>query len=184
MDRAKFYNTVRIKLGPLNQSQINGFEAVLNATEGQPLAHRAYSLATAWHETARTMLPVREAYWLSEAWRKKNLRYYPWYGRGYVQITWKANYEKADKELGLGGALLRNLDLAMSPNIAAKIMRRGMDQGWFTKIKLSDCLPSSGTATREQYIKARKIINGKDKADLIEDYAQVFEKALIDGGMS
>ena len=38
----------------------------------------AYLLATAFWETARTMQPVDEAFWLSEAWRKKNLRY----GRG------------------------------------------------------------------------------------------------------
>ena len=34
----------------------------------------AYILATAYWETARTMHPVVEAYWLSEEWRKKNLR--------------------------------------------------------------------------------------------------------------
>ena len=34
----------------------------------------AYLLATAFWETARTMQPVVEAFWLSEAWRKKNLR--------------------------------------------------------------------------------------------------------------
>lgn len=36
--------------------------------------------------------PVREAYWLSEAWRAANLRYYPWYGRGLMQCTWQDNY--------------------------------------------------------------------------------------------
>lgn len=183
-DRSKFYNTVRANLGILKASQVKGFEAVLNATEGQPLAHRAYSLATAWHETNKTMLPVVEAYWLSEAWRKKNLRYYPWHGRGYVQLTWEANYKNADQKLGLRGALLANPDMALDANIAAKIMRIGMDEGWFTKYKLSDCLPLKGRATREQYMKARHIINGTDKADLIEDYAQAFEKALIDAGMS
>lgn len=183
MDKALFYKTVRTKLGKLNPSQVGGFEEVLRATDGQPLAHRAYSLATAWHETAATMLPVREAYWVSEAWRKKNLRYYPYYGRGYVQLTWLVNYEKADKELNLGGELVKNLDLAMDVKIAADVMRLGMDEGWFTGIKLSDVLPSKGVATRQQYMKARRIINGTDAADKIEDYAQVFERALRDGGM-
>ena len=183
MDRNKFYSTVRAKLGSLTQSQINGFETVLDALEGQPLSHRAYSLATAWHETNKTMLPVVEAYWLSEAWRKKNLRYYPWHGRGYVQLTWEYNYKRADKELGLKGTLLANPDRAMEPKIAAKVMRLGMDEGWFTNVKLSDCLPMRGVATRAQYMKARTIINGSDKADLIEDYAQVFERALRDGGL-
>ena len=41
----------------------------------------AYVLATAYWETNRTMKPVEEAYWLSEEWRRKNLRYYPWHGQ-------------------------------------------------------------------------------------------------------
>ena len=32
----------------------------------------AYILATVWHETNATMQPVKEAYWLSEAWRQQN----------------------------------------------------------------------------------------------------------------
>lgn len=181
---ANFFATVRAptRCGPLKTSQVDGFNAVLEAAEGSPLSHTAYMLATAWHETARTMQPVREAYWLSEQWRKKNLRYWPWYGRGYVQLTWEANYERADKELDLGGALLDDADLAMRPDIAAKIMRRGMDEGWFTGVSLGAILPMQGVATRKQYMDARTIINGRDKADLIEDYAQWFERALRDGG--
>jgi hypothetical protein len=44
---------------------------------GVSLKHASYILATAFWETARTMHPVREAYWLSESWRRSNLRYYP-----------------------------------------------------------------------------------------------------------
>lgn len=183
-DAAKFFTTVRAptRCGPLKASQVDGFNAILEAAEAAPLSHTAYMLATAWHETARTMQPVREAYWLSEQWRKKNLRYWPWYGRGYVQLTWEENYARADKELHLGGALLDDADLAMRPDIAAKIMRRGMDEGWFTGVSLGAILPMQGVATRKQYMDARTIINGRDKADLIEDYAQWFERALRDGG--
>lgn len=189
----KFYATVRARLeadGKLDQAQVEGCEAVLTACVGLPLAWTAYALATAWHETAATMQPVREAYWLSEAWRKKHLaRYYPWYGRGYVQLTWEANYRRADKELGLGGALLADPDVALQPDIAAEIMRRGMMEGWFAgdsrgRHTFARHLPSKGVATRAQYISARRIINGTDKADLIEDYAQAFERALRDGGWS
>lgn len=184
MNKADFYETLRKKLKGLTTKQVEGFETVLDAAEGAPLSHQAYMLATAYWETNETMQPVIEAYWLSEAWRKKNLRYYPWYGRGYVQLTWKFNYEKADKELQLHGELMSNPELARQPDIAAAIMRRGMDEGWFTGVKLSRCLPMSGVATRKQYMKARTIINGWDKADEIEDYAQIFERALRDGGLS
>lgn len=182
MDKAAFFTTVRSRLGPLKTEQVEGTETVLAAAEGAPLAHAAYMLATAWHETNKTMQPVREAYWLSEDWRKKHLRYWPWYGRGYVQLTWESNYRKADSELDLRGSLVGNADRAMEPEIAAKIMRKGMDEGWFTGVSLSAVLPSSGVATREQYMNARTIINGRDKADLVEDYAQAFERALRDGG--
>lgn len=183
LDKGAFYETVRKRLNGLTTSQVSGMEQVLAACAGAPLAHAAYMLATAWHETNRTMLPVREAYWLSEQWRRQNLRYFPWYGRGYVQLTWEANYKKADKKLGLNGQLLAEPDKAMEPEIAAKIMRIGMDEGWFTGVSNRKVLPSKGVATREQYMNARTIINGRDKADLVEDYAQVFERALRDGGL-
>ncbi|WP_447724649.1 hypothetical protein [Sphingomonas koreensis] len=189
MDRAKFYATVRSRLGRLSQMQVEGFERILDAIDGAPLSHQAYMLATPWHETDATMQPVREAFRLSEDWRKRNLRYWPWYGRGDVQLTWEENYRKADKALakaGLikAGELLANPDLAMRPDISAFVLRHGMTNGWFSGKKLSDYLPASGVATRQQYMQARRIINILDKADLVEDYAQVFERALRDGGLS
>lgn len=39
---------------------------------GLSVKHTAYVLATAKWETNHTMKPVREAYWLSEDWRRKN----------------------------------------------------------------------------------------------------------------
>jgi putative chitinase len=183
MDDKAFFAEVRAKLGALNQSQIDGFNVVLEATDGQPLAHRSYSFATAWWETGRTMRPVREGLTVSEAWRKANLRYYPWYGRGYVQLTWERNYLNADLYLAAAGliepgALMANLDIAMVPKNAAHILRGGMDDGWFTKVKLADVLPSSGVATAAQYLAARTIINGHDKADVVENFAQIFERAF------
>lgn len=191
MNRAAFYKTVRARLGSLNPSQVDGFETVLNAIATAPLAHQAYMLATAWHETAKTMQPVREAFNLSEAWRKKNLRYWPWYGRGYVQTTWQSNYARLDAEaakagLTKPGEILANLDLAMRPDIAAFALRRGMEEGWYDAQgkKMAQRLPTSGTATRAQYINARYLVNIQDKAADIEAYAQAFERALRDGGVA
>ena len=178
-----FFDVVRGAFGALRASQVAGFKSVLAATDGAPLSHQAYMLATAWHETAFTMRPVREAYWLSEAWRRANLRYYPHYGRGYVQLTWAKNYALADAALGLGGRLIAKLDTAMEPDVAARIMRDGMDAGWFTGITLSARLPAKGPATRAQYLKARPIINGYDRADDIAGLALIFEKALVAGGV-
>ena len=173
----------------IKPDQKKGLEAVCGAakTAGWPLAFTAYALATACHETAYTMLPVREAFWLSENWRRNNLRYYPFYGRGYVQLTWKDNYQKADRELGLGGRLNANLDLAMDPDIAAKIMVMGMQEGWFAGDKtgkrhtLARYLPAKGAATLVQLTAARRIINGTDKAGKIAGEAIKFQTALQAG---
>lgn len=183
MNEAAFFNAVRKGiLGPtLDDGEVEGCKAIIAAFAGQPLSHVAYALATAAHETARTMQPVREAYWLSEDWRKKNLRYFPWYGRGYVQITWQDNYKRADDELHLGGTLLANPDRAMEPDIAAKIMRLGMDEGWFTRHTLKSHCPD-WKGTLDQFEGARRIINGTDKAHTIAVYAMQFQDALIAGG--
>ena len=189
-NKAAFYKTIRARLGSLSQSQVDGMEAVLAAISGLPLSWQAYILATAWHETGATMRPVREAHWLSEAWRKRNLRYWPHYGRGYVQITWPDNYkwlDAASAKVGLTkpGEILANLDLAMRPDIAALALVRGMVEGRYDAHgkKMADRLPARGVATRAQYINARYLVNIQDKADLIEDYAQAFERALRDGGI-
>lgn len=132
----------------------------------------AYVLATAYHESGHTMKPVREAFWLSEAWRKKNLRYYPWYGRGYVQLTWDYNYKKASEKIGVD--LMKDPDLAMMTDNAVKIILWGMIEGWFTGKKLSDYI----TLMKSDFINARYIINGKDKRDLIAAYARDYDADL------
>lgn len=188
MNVADFFESIRPRLGGLSTKQVAGIERVLKAAEGAPLSHQAYMLATSWHETNKTMEPVREAYWLSEEWRRRHLRYYPWYGRGDVQLTWEGNYRRADTACAAAGLcapgeILANPDKVMEPPISAFIMRKGMEGGWFTGVKLSAVLPHEGVATRKQYMDARTIINGRDKADLIEDYAQIFERGLIAGGL-
>lgn len=138
----------------------------------------AYVLATAEWETARTFEPVKEAYWVknAEAWRKKNLRYYPWYGRGFVQLTWEENYIKAGKALGLD--LTTNPDKVMDPTISAEILVRGMKEGWFTGKKLSDYI----TLQKSDFLNARRIVNAMDKASEIAAFARKYDKELLAAG--
>jgi hypothetical protein len=81
-------------------------------------------------ETASTFAPVREAFWLSEEWRQANLRYYPYYGRGFIQLTWESNYRTYGPKIAdLWGTspdqpdfdLVGNPDLALNPDIAAAV---------------------------------------------------------------
>ena len=173
MSRTEFYAAARpIFGGALSQKQVDGIEALLAATEGLPVSHRAYLLASAKHETAYTMQPIAEyGKGKGKPYGKPGRYGQAQYGRGYVQLTWDDNYARADKALGLNGALLKDFNLAMQPTIAAKILVRGCSEGWFTSKKLSDYLPGD-------YRGARRVVNGLDKADLIAGYAREFEAAL------
>lgn len=182
-NRAKFFVDFKKAFDPeLEQGQVDGinfllsqFESFLNWTD---LRHVAYAFATIYHETAGTFQPVIEAYWMSEKWRKENLRYYPYYGRGYVQLTWKKNYEKFGKLLNLD--LVGKPALAVEPETSFKILSVGMQQGLFTGKKLSDFIHGSTC----DYRNARTIINGLDKASLIAGYARHFEQILISAAAS
>jgi hypothetical protein len=192
-DEAKFYDVVRTQLQRLTVEQVAGTQRLLQAfgVARWPIAWTAYGLATGWRETNKQMQPVEEAYFLgasADAYRKK-LRYYPWTGRGDVQLTWKGDdrepnygYARADKELGLGGALLADPSLALRPDISARVMVSGMEQGWFTGRKLADFLPSTGPADIHQFTNARRIINGLDAAVEIAGNALKFQAALTAGG--
>jgi putative chitinase len=105
MDRAAFYGAARHAFGPLEQHQVNGFEAILDEAVKRetPLQHLAYMLATAWHETAYKMQPIEEigkgrgrSYGKALGPFKK-----VYFGRGFVQLTWLSNYEHAGDKLGV-----------------------------------------------------------------------------------
>src|SRR5262245_13473604 len=121
IDRDKLFPPVRSRIfgGILRQSQVDGIKAIVGEWERRSpagdLRWLAYMLATTTWETNHTMQPVREAYWLSEDWRRANLRYWPYYGRGYVELTWKDNYKREGDRLGLD--LVADPDRAMDPKI-------------------------------------------------------------------
>lgn len=199
MDKAAFYAALRKGiLGPtLDQSEVDGCEAILAAMAGAPLSHCAYAFATAFHETAFTLQPIKEfggpRYFTKmydvngdrPTLARKNGNTVPgdgarYFGRGYVQLTWRSNYRRAGEKLDY--PLEGNPDLAMRPDIAAAILRTGMDEGWFTGKSFKSYLPASGPARLDQFHEARRIINGTDKASVIAGYAMKFQAALQAGG--
>ena len=130
----------------------------------------AYAFATTYHETAFTMMPIKE-YGGESYLRGKP--YYPYYGRGYVQLTWEDNYRKMGNKLGVN-MLGSNMDKALQPDIAAEVMYVGMRDGDFTGKKLSTYF----SATINDPVNARRIINGTDKAQTIAGYHEKFLSAL------
>jgi len=97
-----------------------------------------------------------------------------YFGRGLVQLTFDDNYKKMGMALGLGMQLYDNPSLALDLTISVKILFKGMIDGLFTGYSFSDFFNSTTT----DWVHARKIINGMDKADPIADYAQRFKDCL------
>lgn len=198
INRKTFFDRVRASLfgGKLTAPQVAGMDFILDVWErgypdGDP-RHLAYALATAYHETAKTMQPIKEMG--GDAYLKR--MYDPFSsdpkraamarkmgntkagdgvrfcGRGYPQLTWAVNYRNMGLRLGL--PLFEKPDLALDPEVAAQIMFVGMIEGAFTGKKLGDYIDGA----KCDYVGARRIINGTDKAEMIAGYARAFEDAL------
>jgi putative chitinase len=209
MDKKVFFEHVRATLfsGSLSAEQVKGMEAILDEMAGvSDKRWIAYALATAFHETGTKMVPVSENLNYSssglratfpkyfdiaaaEKYARKaeaiaNRAYasrmgngneasgdgWKYRGRGLVQITGKTNYAT----YGIDG----NPDKALDTAVAVHIMSDGMINGRFTGKKLGDFF-AGGTA---DWVGARKIINGTDKADKIAGEAKAFHNALVAAG--
>lgn len=192
-DHEKFFDGYRAAYGSLNQEQVHGLESVLDTIEGdeeiKDLRWAAYMLATIKHECADTYQPITErgprSYFdkyetgTPIGRRLGNTHAgdgYLYRGRGYVQITGRANYQKMTTALGLAGDrdLVAHPDMALQPDIAGPIMSYGMRKGAFTGKKLGDYINESGC----DYYNSRRIINAVDRADKIKAYAEAFQTML------
>jgi predicted chitinase len=98
-----------------------------------------------------------------------------YYGRGYVQLTWRINYEKMGKLLEVDLSSSPELaDAALEPELAASIMFKGMEKGLFTGKKFANYF----NLEKEDWHQARRIINGLDCAEVIAVYAKKFYSAI------
>ena len=201
-DRKTYFNYVRdaLFLGEMEQSQVDGQDAILTVWEtyraDQDPRFLAYVLATTYHETSQEMQPIEEygkgvGMEYGEVDPETGQTYY---GRGFVQLTWRDNYARADKEIlasfGFNPDCEAVADNALDPKIAAAVMFLGMEQGWFRG-------DSNGRQTLYRYFndeiddayQAREIINGdKTKVpdwshgvsigNLIRGYHEEFLEAL------
>jgi putative chitinase len=181
-DRAAYFDAVRDRLfeGALEQIHVDGQSVILAVWEyqggGTPMDDErwlAYMLATTYHETAKRMWPITE--YGSESYLQGK-EYWPYIGRGFVQLTWQDNYEKASKILSLYDErdLVDHPELALDSLIATRVLFRGMAEGWFTGRKLGQYFND----TKDDPLNARQIINGNDDDELIAGYHRDFLDAL------
>jgi hypothetical protein len=188
-----FFNGYKELYGKLNQGQVSGLDNLLGYIEidndVSDIRWAAYMLATVKHECADTYQPITE-----RGQRAYFNKYEPgtsigrnlgnkvkgdgflYRGRGYVQITGRANYQNMTNVLGLTGEedLIVHPDHALHPDVAYRIMSYGMRKGSFTGKKLGDYI--NGTTC--DYTNARRIINRLDQAAKIKGYAVNFESIL------
>jgi len=168
MNRSYFFERIRHALfgGRLTPQQVDGLRRILDYRDSHHPAmsddQLAYVLATIKWETGHRMIPVREGG--GERYLKTK-KYYPWVGEGLVQVTWEENARK------FGAAKPGDL---MSWPLALHAAFDGMTRGLFTRRKLADYIDKGAV----DYIGARRIINGQDRARLIAQFAHAFRDAL------
>lgn len=183
-DRDTFFDAVKKDPfdGTYTQEQVDGIEADLGTWESfyphEDLRYIAYCMATDFHETGSRMWPIEE---IGKGSGKDYGKVDPetgqaYYGRGKIQLTWRENYARADKELDLTAERSCEwyADNALILDVACRVLFRGMLEGWFTGKKLSDYFNEN----EDDPVNARQIVNGNDCDDLIAGYHYDFLDAL------
>lgn len=183
IEMERFFNIARriTAADKLTQPQVDGFNVLLSPDytyiiehSAFPKSQLAYIIATTWWETNHTMQPIEEI------GRGRGHPYgerdpdtgQAYYGRGYVQLTWRKNYHRVSALTGVNVEQVP--ELAMQPKIAATILFRGMTEGWFTGRRLGDYI----TSDLVDFYNARRVVNGTDKAGTIAGLAATFREAL------
>ncbi len=180
MSRAAFHAELARTLfrGTLPDWQREPVDALVEAgrARDRSLEDVAYALATAYHETGRFKF-------MHEIGRGEGRDYGApvtlirgktavYYGRGFPQLTWLRNYAIQSPIVGVD--LVNEPDRAAEPAISAVILWEGMIRGSFTGQNLADHLRPGAV----DYVGARRIINGVDRAEDIAAIARQFEAAL------
>lgn len=157
----------------------------INADAWDDLRQVAYVLATTQHEVGGTYLPITErgakSYFNKYepgtliGKRLGNIEAgdgYRYRGRGYCQITGRGNYLRFGDLLEI--ELIAQPHLALEPAIAYSVMSLGMTQGLFTGRHLNRYINHRIC----DYVGARRVVNGVDRAELIASYALAWEERL------
>jgi predicted chitinase len=186
---------------PLTRRQRRGVHGLLDAfvQHGDGRADTlAYGLATVYHETGKLMVPVREGFARSDASARAKVRRlaarrgpgsgparygqpagphgHVYYGRGHVQLTWAANYDRCSVDAGVD--LLADPDAMLDAEISARLLWRGLLDGRWNP---------EGHGLRQyldqgDVVGARYCVNLTDRAEDLARYHAVFLAAVEAAG--
>lgn len=207
-----FFDSVRNSLfnGTLKQSQVDGLNDILKASDGLPIKHRAYILATAYHETGLDMSPNVENLNYTKAERIRSV----WPSR-FPSSASAQPYVRNPKALankvyngrmgnrsgtddgwnyrGRGQVHITGrdnykkagdavgIDLLGTPDLA---LRRDVSAKVLVEGMSQGWFTGKRLSDYNNYVDMRRIVNGTDQAAKIAAYADKFEAALnlIQGG--
>ncbi len=181
-------------LKPLSEKQRGGMKDVIdvwtkNFAGGDP-RWLAYILASIYHETGQMMVPVREGFKKTDQAAREHVRNMfirgivkrdyakpvngiSYFGRGRVQSTHFDNYRRLSRRFNKN--FVNEPNLLLDSRIDAEVAVFGHVEGlWVPKFKLSDFIKGE----RCDYVGARRIVNGQDKASEIASFARTFERAV------
>jgi hypothetical protein len=100
-----------------------------------------------------------------------------YFGRGLVQITWWNGYAESGVAFGYGLELLFNPEKVKEYDVAYDIMVKGMTTGdGYANDRRCSMYFTDG---KTDYVAARAMVNGSDKAVEIAALAQAFETLLL-----
>lgn len=187
IDPVAWFDEYGDQFGSLSQSQVDGINFLLTNMElDQEAAYTnltvyqrqmAYLWATVKHEVANTYMPITE---YGNTYCHNYSGGCTYKGRGYVQLTHDWNYRNmtphVNRILGINVDLEANPLLALDPDIAYTVMSYGSFNGVFTGKTIGQYIKVGTT----DYWNARRVINGTDKASLLQGYAQKFQ-AIMEG---
>lgn len=190
-----FFQQSKISLfdGKMTSKQVDGLNVILDEWTKHHSSEDdrwlACMLGTVHHETDRTFQPINEygsndyffrrydpfgqnpdvARKLGNTQRGDGAKFH---GRGYVQLTGRRNYKVWSDKLNID--LIDSPELTLKPDVATKILFEGMKAGSFTGKKLANYFSKS----QSDWVNARRIINGTDKAQLVAGYARRYYAAI------
>ncbi|MGV6830296.1 MAG: hypothetical protein ACWA5P_01880 [bacterium] len=193
INRKEFYKNYRKEFGRIRHKKtVATINEMLSTGEQRKVTieQLAYILATAYHEARHRdkifryrfhdFFPIRERgeneYFITKYWKNKRVRKWlgnedwrdaiTYRGRGVVQVTGRYHYRRL--------RILDNPDKLLEIEFSVENMFNDMLDGKYT----GKALTSYINKTKVDYVNARRVVNGRDKAQDIAIHALKFEKII------